>query len=66
MFGRQLRGGGVGGKPVAAGVGKVEGDIHDMGILQAFLPDLLDGGDVDVLFLGIKVSSRKQKSGQAE
>jgi hypothetical protein len=44
----------------------VKGDIHDVGVLQTFLPDLLDGGHVDLLLLCLNASGQEQKGGEAE
>jgi hypothetical protein len=44
----------------------VEGDIHDMGVLQPFLPDLLDGGHVNLLILGLKAGGQEQQDDEAE
>jgi hypothetical protein len=57
---------GRGRKSIAAGVGEVKSNIHDVGVLQSFLPDLLNGGHVDLLILGINVGSEEQEHDKAE
>ena len=54
------------GEPIAADVGQVKSDIHNMRILQSFLPDLLNGGHVDFFVLGLAVNSERKKNDKAQ